>query len=167
MFAALGLSFKEKVFSMTGVFLMIFAVIIGSFLFFNSNTILEKFGFETRTSIKAELTKTQGQLTQAQDTNKELVDKIKELERVKKEHEQAIIDYETQKAKDKKTIDDILTKKKENSKKATQNLDNKTQITDTTITVPKQDYDDASRENIRAIHAAFDSLFPESPNHVQ
>lgn len=167
MFAALGLFFKEKVFSMTGVFLMIFAVIIGSFLFFNSNTILEKFGFETRTSIKAELTKTQGQLTQAQDTNKELVDKIKELERVKKEHEQAIIDYETQKAKDKKTIDDILTKKKENSKKATQNLDNKTQITDTTITVPKQDYDDASRENIRAIHAVFDSLFPESPNHVQ
>lgn len=167
MFAALGLFFKEKVFSMTGVFLMIFAVIIGSFLFFNSNTILEKFGFETRTSIKAELTKTQGQLTQAQDTNKELVDKIKELERVKKEHEQAIIDYEIQKAKDKKTIDDILTKKKENSKKATQNLDNKTQITDTTITVPKQDYDDASRENIRAIHAVFDSLFPESPNHVQ
>lgn len=167
MFTALGLFFKEKVFSMTGVFLMIFAFIIGGFLFYNSNTILEKFGFETRTSIKAELTKTQEQLTQAQDTNKELVQKIKELERVKKEHEQAIIDYEAEKKQTNKTIEEIKTKKKENSKKATENLDNKTQVTDTTITVPKQDYDDASRENIRAIHTALQSLFPESTNHVQ
>ena len=141
---------------------MIFACIIGGFLFYNSNTILEKFGFETRTSIKAELTKTQGQLTQAQDSNKDLVQKIKELERVKKEHEQAIIDYEEEKKQANKTIEEIKNKKKENSKKATENLNSKTQVTDTTITVPKQDYDEASRENIRAIHEAFNSFFPES-----
>ena len=46
MFSALPLFFKNKVFSLSGSFILIFIAIFALFLFSNTNTILIKFGFE-------------------------------------------------------------------------------------------------------------------------
>jgi len=65
MFSALALFFKNKVFSLSGSFILIFIAIFALFLFSNTNTILSKFGFETTTNLKAELVKSQEDLKKA------------------------------------------------------------------------------------------------------
>ena len=52
--------FGDKVMSYAGIFIGIFALIIGVFIWSNSSVILSKFGFETATNLKAEVTRLQG-----------------------------------------------------------------------------------------------------------
>lgn len=64
--------FGNKVAGYAGIFIGIFALIIGVFIWSNSSVILSKFGFETATNLKAEVTRLQGELETAQRINKNL-----------------------------------------------------------------------------------------------
>ena len=161
MFTALTLFLKKKLFTTTGVFLMVFAALIGMFLVFNAGTILERFGFETKATVKAELAKTKKDIERLSEVNKDLAGKIEQLEATKKQHEQAISAYEQESKDLRKVIQEAKDTKKAKTKPNTTKVDKETVITDTTITLPKQAYEELSYENISTLHSVFDRLFPE------
>ena len=72
MLSLIGLFIKDKMFKGTGLIITIFGCIFALFLFSNSNVILSKFGFETTTTLKSNLTKTQGELKTAVVVNNNL-----------------------------------------------------------------------------------------------
>lgn len=166
MLTAIGLFIKHKMFSGTGLIVTLFGLIFALFLFSNANVILSKFGFETTTVLKSELTKTKGELNNAVTVNQELnktVDKVID-NGVKKE--EALIESFTEREKVKDKVVSIKKEKAEKVKQATQVLDNETTVTEEVIKIPVNEYNQNSEANINSIHEAFNEFFPEGENHA-
>lgn len=153
--------FGDKVMSTTGIFIGIFAIIFGVFLFSNSNVILSKFGFETATNLKAEVTRLQGELETAQRVNKGLKDDLAAQETRHKAEIKAIVDAGKDREKIKDDIINIKTKKEAKDKATIAELNKKTIVTDTTITMPIAEYDQLSSSNADSINEAYNKFFPE------
>ncbi len=153
--------FNEKVMSYAGVFIGIFALIIGVFVWSNSNVILSKFGFETTTNLKSEVTRLQGELETAQRINKGLKDDLAAQETRHKAEIKAIVDAGKEREQVKDKIIEIKTKKELKDKSTIEQLNKKIVITPTEITIPIAEYDQLSTSNIESVQEAFDTFFPE------
>ena len=153
--------FGDKVMSSAGIFIGIFAVIIGVFIFSNSNVILSKFGFETATNLKAEVTRLQGELQTAQRVNKDLQDNLAAQETRHKAEIKALVDSAKEREKIQNDIIEAKKKKEAKDKATIDQLNKKTVVTDTTITIPIAEYDQLSASNADTINEVFHSFFPD------
>lgn len=152
--------FGEKVMSSTGIFIGIFAIIIAVFIFSNSNVILSKFGFETATNLKAEVTRLEGELRTAQRINQDLQRDMKAQEVRHKAELQAIVDASKEREKIKDKIIEVKTKKEIRDKATIEQLNKKIIVSETEITIPIAEYDQLSSSNIDSLNEVFDSFFP-------
>lgn len=153
--------FGDKVMSSAGIFIGIFAVIIGVFIFSNSNVILSKFGFETATNLKAEVTRLQGELETAQRVNKDLQSNLAAQETRHKAEVKALVESAKEREKIQNDIIEAKKKKEAKDKATIEQLNKKTVVTDTTITIPIAEYDQLSASNADTINEVFDSFFPD------
>lgn len=164
MFSALALFFKNKVFSLSGSFILIFMAIFALFLFSNTNTILSKFGFETTTNLKAELVKSQEDLKKLAEINTNLNNLIVQTNERHKRELEAIRSVEEEKKVIDKAITEVVEIRKVLAKPVQKKLIQKTVTTETTITIPIEEYNQLSEQNIDSIHAAFAELEIENLN---
>lgn len=153
--------FGDKVMSSAGIFIGIFAIIIGVFIFSNSNVILSKFGFETATNLKAEVTRLQGELETAQRVNKDLQSNLAAQETRHKAEVKALVESAKEREKIQNDIIEAKKKKEAKDKATIEQLNKKTVVTDTTITIPIAEYDQLSASNADTINEVFDSFFPD------
>lgn len=153
--------FGDKVMSSAGIFIGIFAIIIGVFIFSNSNVILSKFGFETATNLKAEVTRLQGELETAQRVNKDLQSNLAAQETRHKAEIKALVESAKEREKIQNDIIEAKKKKEARDKATIEQLNKKTVVTDTTITIPIAEYDQLSASNADNINEVFDSFFPD------
>lgn len=166
MLAAIALFVKNKMFSGTGLIVTIFGLIFAVFLFSNANVILTKFGFETTTTLKSELVKSQGALQNAVAVNTGLnktVDKV--LDHGAKK-EAALTESFKEREKVKDTVTTIRQHRADSVKEATHVLDSQTTVSDEVIKIPTAEYNKASEANITSINDAFNQFFPEGETHA-
>lgn len=150
---------KGRLFSQSGIFL---AVLVGFLLLFiipNTDTILSKFGFETKTNLKGDLVATQKDLKTAVETNKSLVSTGK----IQEENHQSAMTVVTGNAEAKveteKKVETINKKANKVVQPAIASLKMTQVITPTTITLDKIKVDEVSKANIDALNETFDELF--------
>lgn len=142
------------------IFLFILVGLLAIFLFSNTNVILSKMGFETTTTLKSQLTKTQGEVSKLVEVNKSNVEELKlerkQNEELKKQLKQ--LDEVKEKAKDK--INEINVRKTKKMAPLMVSLESKEVITKDTITLPRYEIDQLSSIKIDQIHEVFNTLFP-------
>ncbi len=153
--------FSEKVMSSAGIFIGIFALIIAVFIYSNSNVILSKFGFETTTNLKSEVTRLQGELETAQRINKDLQSDLTAQETRHKAEIKAIVDSSKEREKVKDKLIEVKSKKELKDKATIDQLNKKIVVTPTEITIPIAEYDQLSTSNIESVQEVFDTFFPE------
>jgi len=156
---------KNKLFSNVGVFFLIFIGIFSIFIFFNSNIILSKFGFETTTNLKAELTRTQEELKRLQNININLNKQIEELNKNKEKETATIVKYIEKKDINKEKSNFIIKKKEEKIQKIIKqisflenNKDNKDNKDNENIEILKLQ-NSISEENITSLNNTFQAFF--------
>ena len=94
---------KGRIFSQGGLLIALLVGLILLFIIPNSDTILSKFGFETKTTLKGQLVSTQKDLKTTIDNNKTLESTGKIAEETHKSAVTAIVQtYEQEKKNDKK-----------------------------------------------------------------
>ena len=162
MWLALKTFFGEKVMSTTGIFIGIFALIISVFIFSNSNVILSKFGFETATNLKSEVTRLEGELRTAQKVNQDLQRDMTAQETRHKAELKAVVDASKEREQIKDKIIEVKSKKELKDKAIIEQLNKKTVTTATEITIPIAEYDQLSANNIDSVNEVFDSFFPSA-----
>lgn len=150
---------KGKIFSQGG---LLIALLIGFILLFiipNSDTILSKFGFETKSTLKGQVVGLTKDLGTAVATNETLVSTGKIAD---ENHKSAITtltnNFENREAV-KAKVEKINKKADKVIKPAIDSLKMTTEITPTTITLDKLKVDEVSRANIGALNATFSELF--------
>lgn len=149
---------KDKLFSPSGIVVLIFASIFLLFLFSNTDTILSKFGFETKSSLKGELVQAKADFKTLQEANTDLVFKLDALEENRQLTIETLEDLFSKKEQTKETVTEILRDRDQKEQDNRKTLKTATVITETTITMPKVNYERASRSNIEALHSAFNLL---------
>lgn len=159
MLTAFFLFIKTKLFSITGIFFLIFAAIFAIFIFFNSNVILSKFGFETTTTLKAEVTRLDGELKQLKETNDSLNKVIETNDRLHKIKIKNIIENFKEQEKARKTVADIKSKKEIKDRDIIKELEKKIVTTDKEITMPLEELNILSASNIDSLNETYSSLF--------
>lgn len=153
--------FNEKILSMAGIFIGIFVLIIAIFIFSNSSVILSKFGFETTTNLKSEVTRLQGELKAAKQINDKLNSDLNiQITRHSAELT-AISESFKERERTKREVNRVITEKKTKDEKLITILEDKMVITPTEITIPIEEYNQLSINNINAINDVFNSFFPE------
>lgn len=161
MFSLLGMFFKEKVFKLSGVFIMFFAFIILTIIIGNSNLILTKLGFETTTTLKSQLTKSEDQVAQIADANKSTVDTLKTVEKINQQQLDAISGYYKEKELANKKITAIKVDAEIKRKVVNAKLDKSTVKTKTTITYNIEEYNASSSINIIMLNTAYEMAITE------
>lgn len=158
MLALVGSYLKSKLTSPVIYLVIGLVAFLALFVFYNSDTILDRFGFETKASLKAELAKSQKDLERA---NYLLQNQTLEAERAKAEYEKRIVILENvTKSKERvtATVTSNISKKTAKAETVKASLDTKIVTTETTITLPIAELDQLSTINITALHDAFNEL---------
>lgn len=161
-FSIIGSFLKDKVFSVTGILITAMVLLIGSLVWSNSDTILSKFGFETKTNLKGSLVKAQEDLRTAVDSNKRLNDELKEKERYNQRLLKELESLENDKIALSKEIEEI---KKTRSVKVTPKVNQfkkDTVVGDKTVTIPVALLDEISSDNMQSVQETYDRLFSDT-----
>ncbi len=150
---------KGRIFSQGGLLIALLVGLILLFIIPNSDTILSKFGFETKTTLKGQLVSTQKDLKTTIDNNKTLESTGKIAEETHKSAVTAIVQtYEQEKKNDKK-VEKINAKADKVIKPAIDQLKMTQVLTPTTVTFDKIKLNEVSRANIRALNETYSELF--------
>lgn len=150
---------KGRIFSQGGLLIALLVGLILLFIIPNSDTILSKFGFETKTTLKGQLVSTQKDLATTIDNNKTLESTGKIAEETHKSAVTAIVQtYEQEKKNDKK-VEKINAKADKVIKPAIDQLKMTQVLTPTTVTFDKIKLNEVSRANIRALNETYSELF--------
>lgn len=150
---------KGRIFSQGGLLIALLVGLILLFIIPNSDTILSKFGFETKTTLKGQLVSTQKDLVTTIDNNKTLESTGKIAEETHKSAVTAIVQtYEQEKKNDKK-VEKINAKADKVIKPAIDQLKMTQVLTPTTVTFDKIKLNEVSRANIRALNETYSELF--------
>ena len=141
------------------VIIAILLAFIGLFIFSNTDTILGRMGFETKASVKAELSQAKERLDTVATKNEELT---KQLETQTKAKE--IVENELKELrKTRELVDGQIefhkAQRQANAKAASAKLKATSVKTDKTYTFDIQAAQEVSKANIDALHAAYDGLF--------
>lgn len=156
-------SLKSKFFNLTTMFLGGMLLLISVFILFNGDTVLSKFGFETKTNLKAQVVSTKKDLNAVVLANAEL----EEAARDQKVIQGVIIDMVEKVAEEKVKVAIVVSESKESVRKTTQPVIEKIKrenpSTSTFVTVSKEDSNKISEAVIVSLHSVYDDLFPPQP----
>lgn len=168
MFTALWLGistfFKTKVFNAAGLFIGLLVLFIGVFIWSNSNVILSKFGFETTTTLKANLVQETNRADKAVEKLKEVQEEAKKLKEYNDNLNQKLAEFEAKKTEVNNETTVTIVKKKEVNKPIIKKVKTETKVVknietqEDVIQVNVKDIDEMSSNNYNAISNAFDSL---------
>lgn len=150
---------KNKLFSSAGIFFLIFGLIIGTFLFFNSNVILSKFGFETTATLKSELTRSQADIEKLKAINEDLNKKLEDMKYKYEEQIRSITTLQKEKAAIEKKVTKTVKAYKDAQAKLNKNVEAKSQETQTELTIPIDEINQLSFNNIGALNSSYSKLF--------
>lgn len=151
---------KGKLFSQGG---LLIALLIGFILLFiipNSDTILSKFGFETKTTLKGQVVSLTKDLATAVDNNESLVSGGKIADESHKSAVTALVNNFEEEKKNEKKVAKINAKANKVIQPAIAELKMTEVLTSTTITLDKIKLDQVSKANIDALNETYDELFP-------
>lgn len=152
----------KRLFTAGAVFSIIIGCILVTFMWAGSEVMMTKLGFETKTSLRAQLAQVnavvqtqQASLLTADKTIKDLkaenvriLNEVKELQQVNKVDTEVV-----------QEVKDTLVKKTEPIKRQ---VGKRKVVTTDTITLPVAEIDALSLENVRAINALHDELFADA-----
>lgn len=153
---------KKYLSTNTGIFISIFVGIIAIFIFFNFNTILSKFGFETTTTLKALLVKSQEDLKRATEINKDLNNTIDRLKNSNKNKLESVTGFYKEKEELSKKALNISKRKSSKDRELIKNLEGKITKTKDTITISVAEYNELSKSNINILNETYDSFFNDT-----
>lgn len=155
MFATLTL--RNKIYSIIGIIAAIIVLILLYFLLTNTSVILSKFGFETTTTLKAELIQSQNDLKRLSEVNANLNTAIDTLQKTAKKNSEAIASS----AKEKQTVqtktDSSLQKYTDKTREIKKNLESKPAAS----AEVEQEVDKLSAANIALINEVYAANFQE------
>lgn len=151
-FAIVSGFFKSKFDKTSMYFLLAIGALLAVFLVINSETILTKFGFETKTALKSELVITQGNLDKAVLTNKEMSDTIEKMKKDEAVKLAAIAELHKEKEVLKGKLDSALSKTDAKIGAKMKTLDSKTKVTADTVTIPLKESEEISNELITSLN---------------
>ena len=149
--------------SMRTVFIGIMALIIAVFVYSNVNIIMTALGFQTTTTLKSELTKSEANVGVLKDVNAKNAASLDIERKNSAEVNSQIARVSESKARAQQKVFDINVRKAEISAPIIETVNQKVVETATTITLPKAEIDKLSEANIDQIQQAFDELFPSKP----
>lgn len=164
-FAAISLFFKEKVaknlFSEAGAFIGVLIGLLLIVVLFNSDTILSRFGFQTKTNLATQLSQAQAATSAFKTANEALVKQVADLQKQAAIDKQNLSDYYQQKEKDRQTIEKLKHEKAKKEQVLNTQIDMKTKIDPKadTITLPLSEMNEHSVIEINALNEAYDELF--------
>lgn len=148
----------SKVATPTAALVVPLVLIIGVILFYSTDSILSKFGVQTRTDAMVELAKSQSDINTAKYTNEKLAEQLAIVNESKEKTLEAIeIKNETINEATSNVItikSTSLAKQKEVAPK----LEASSSTSDRNYTMDKEVYDTLSSINIEALNSAFDTL---------
>lgn len=150
---------RGKLFTNAGIFFLIFGGIFAVFLFSNSSIVLSKFGFETTTTLKAQLVKSQADLVTLKLANDSLIDTVKTLNDTHARDIASIVKLQTDSNNVKKVTTNITAKKKKTESSIEQSIDSNSIYTLTTITLPTKEVTQLSVNNIDSLNETYTDLF--------
>lgn len=152
---------RQGIFTPQMIFLFILFSLLFVFLFANTNVILSRLGFETTTTLKSQLTASQGNLEKLVLTNQSNAKALK-LERAQNlvlTQQLKALGEAKEKAKEQVTV--INAKKVGKAAPLMAAVVQKEVVTEHTVTLPRQEIDALSEANIDQLHEVFDTLFPK------
>lgn len=151
---------KGKIFSQGGLFIALLIGLILLFIIPNSDTILSKFGFETKSTLKGQLVSSQKDLQTTVNNNKTLEASGRIAEETHKSAVTSLVNNFEEQKKNEKKVEKINTKANKVIQPAVAELKMTQVLTPKTITLDKIKLDEVSRANIDALNETYDELFP-------
>lgn len=154
---------KSKFFNLTTMFLGAMLLLISLFVLFNSDTVLSRFGFETKTNLKAQVVSTKKDLNAVLMANAE----SEETARDQRQIQGVILDTVVKVAEEKARVAEVVGESKTSVRKTTQPVVDKVKKenppTSTSTTISKEDANQVSVIVIESLHSVYDDLFPPQP----
>jgi dihydropteroate synthase len=120
-------------------------------------------GFQTTSELKAELARSQKDLSQLTAINKTLNATVDDITARNTKMVQVLENYQQAKAAVVETVAEVVEVRKEKARPIQAKLVSKTVTTATTFTQPIEEYNQLSEANIDAILTAFNAFQPSSP----
>ena len=142
---------KTRLFNLPTMFVLGMVGLIAFVLLTNSDTVLSKFGFETTSTLKAELARTQSELDRLAKVNQELIDSIEEIKRTQQAQIEALSNFYKEEESKKTATIQIVETKQTKIKDLNKKVAAKTKSTKDTVTLPTQDLNSISETNISAL----------------
>lgn len=155
---------KGKVFSEAGSLLIPLVLILSVFFIWNSDSILTKFGFETKSSLKAEVSRLNETVKLLEESNKKLTEDVRKAEEkegistgILSEHCDFTRDVEN-------ATDEIINQRKQEAEriKRERQMVAPMATVDPPVrtSVPRESREEAlSRNNIQSLHTAYNKFF--------
>lgn len=165
---------KGKVFTEAGSLLIPLILILSIFVIWNSDTILTKFGYETKSSLKVKVVQLTEQVSRLEEANEKLKDSLIKAEQGKTISEEAISELCLVKEETKNKVDSVIDRRKaeavrikelhkeENITKESITPVTESKGTQKVIEVPMTKEDALSYNNISALNEAYDELFGDA-----
>jgi len=151
---------KSKLGGITSIFLGVMALMFVVLFAFNADTILTKFGFETKTSLKGEVVSVKKDLEAVLMANSELQETVAVQDTV----QEAVVQTLESVAKEKERVTEVVVTAKEKVRKVADPLIAKTKAEKVTGVDPppmsQADSDAISAAVIDSLHSTYDELFP-------
>lgn len=155
---------KTRLFNLPTMFVLGMVGLIAFVLLTNSDTVLSKFGFETTSTLKAELARTQAELDRLAKVNQELIDSIEEIKRTQQAQIEALSNFYKEEESKKTATVQIVETKQTKIKDLNKKVAAKTKSTKDTVTLPTQELNNISETNISALIETKALLFKEGVN---
>lgn len=151
---------KSKLGGITSIFLGVMALIFVVLFAFNADTILTRFGFETKTSLKGEVVSVKKDLEAVLLANSELQETVAIQDTV----QEAVVDTLQTVAKEKERVSEVVVAAKEKVRKVADPIIAKNKAEKVTgsdpPTMSKADSDAISTAVIDSLHSTYNELFP-------
>lgn len=150
------------IFTLPNIFVGALVGMILILLLSNTNVFLAKMGFETKTTLKASLVKSEMQLEELAKVNQKNAEELK-LERKRTEQlTKALTELTEAKKKAEVTVLKMRTAKVNKSRPIIERLEARKVVTETHITVHREDADALSLVQIEHLHEVYNKLFPRT-----
>lgn len=154
-FRTSGLSMQAR------VFLLILLSLIAIFVVSNTSVILSRLGFETTTSLKAELVKTQSDLQRTMQINEEKDMQLLKERAMSKSLTEQLEKLNNDVLKAKEYVDKVQVEKSNKSKVIISKVKSLQVTNDNTVQLPKSEIDQLSAINIDQVTEVFNNLMKQ------
>lgn len=153
--------FKTKILTTPVVFLAILVSILSLFLIYNSDTILTRLGFETKTNLKAQVVSLKKDLETAENVNKKLIDDLNSLEKQLKTNQETISNFYKEEKRIATKVSVIKEAKVIKEKQIEKNIEEKKIVDEenNTITLPLKEVNEHSFIQITTLNEVYNELF--------